>query len=192
MTMDPDPEHDLKARIDALRSEGVLAVTCPTCGGEASFHRAFGWLTGEEAERAKADPEILGVSESGGFVVELYPEVFLWSDPERAAGTSSSGHRVGVLRCTACRHHAKHRLRWPDDLYYRVRVAGVELVAYTREHAEDQLALLEQVQAIPTLLRPFLRVEFESRMPAAFMQTERLEPAVVALRRLLGITREDD
>lgn len=191
MTMDPDPEHDLKARIDALRSEGVLAVTCPTCGGEASFHRAFGWLTGEEAERAKADPEILGVSESGGFVVELFPEVFLWSDPERAQVQGNTGNRVGVLHCRACRHHAKHQLTWPDDLRYRLRVAETELVSYTREHAEDNLSLLRQVQAVPRILRPFLRDEFELRMPAALMADALLAPAIEALEKLLSVSAGD-
>ena len=189
--MDPDRNQDLRDRIDALRTEGVLAVACPTCGSEASFHRAFGWLTGEEAERAKADPEILGVPVREGYVLELFPEVFLWSDPERAEVSGNTGNRVGVLHCTTCRQHGKHRLIWPDDLYYRLRVGDIELVSYTREHAEDNLSLLQQVRAVPKILRPFLRDEVEMRMPPALMNEELLEAAIEALERLLGVSSED-
>ena len=192
--MDPDRSHnqDLRDRIDALRTEGVLAVACPTCGSEANFHRAFGWLTGEEAERAKADPEILGVPVRDGYVVELFPEVFLWSDPERSEVSGNTGNRVGVLHCGSCQHHAKHTLIWPDDLYYRMRVGETELVSFTREHAEDNLSLLQQVRAVPRILRPFLRDEVEMRMPPALMQEELLEPAIEALAKLLGVNPEGD
>ncbi|MDJ0973990.1 MAG: hypothetical protein QNJ98_05985 [Planctomycetota bacterium] len=189
--MDPDRNQDLRDRIDALRTEGVLAAACPTCGAEASFHRAFGWLTGKEAERAKADPEILGVPVRDGYVIELFPEVFLWSDPERAEVQGNTGNRVGVLHCDACGHHAKHHLTWPDDLYFRLRVGDTELVSYTREHAEDNLSLLLQVRAVPRILRPFLRDEVEMRMPPALMKDGMLEPTIEALAKLLGVSPED-
>lgn len=189
--MDREQNNDLKARLEALRSEGVLAVACPTCGSEGSFHRPFAWLTGEEAQRAKADAEIIGVAESRGYVVELYPEVFLWSDPERSEAGGSTGHRIGVLRCASCGHHDKHRIRWPQDLYFQVSVEGRELAAYTREHAEENLDHLEMLIAVPTVLRAFFVEQLPARLPEGFTDTTVMAHAIAALRHLLGRDPED-
>lgn len=189
--MDREQNNDLKARLERLRSEGVLAVACPTCGSEGTFHRPFAWLTGAEAQRAKADPEIIGVAESRGYVIELYPEVFLWSDPDRTEAAGAGGHRVGVLSCLSCRHHDKHRIRWPQDLYFQVSVKGRELVAYTRQHAEENLELLEMLIAVPEELRPFFVEQLPARLPEGFIETTVMAHAIAALRHLLGRGPED-
>ena len=53
------------------------------------------------------------------------------------------GLDLGSVRCTRCRHRAKHDLRWPDDAYFSVSYRSKVLWAFDRETAGELLRYLE-------------------------------------------------
>ena len=105
--------EELDARLEHAWRHGAIAVRCPTCAEEAGFRDPFLFLSGDLAEAAATDPGVMGVRESGGYLVELYPDVFLASDPARGGVRGKRDGSFGVLLCLHCGHRVRHRLRWP-------------------------------------------------------------------------------
>lgn len=110
-----------------------LDIRCPRCGGRAAWTEPFAYV--RKAELEQMAPEQAARLRTWGrwTVRERFPSVAPWKAPARGEGYTYG--KNGVVRCGACHLVARHRLRWPEDLYFRWSVRGTPLWAWDAEHA---------------------------------------------------------
>ena len=147
---------------NGLRSDWQdIAVACPACGSCAVFTAPFQILEGEQAQLAAADPRIRGHDYQGRYVVERFPDLFGWNDPENRIIHFRGPPAVwGVVSCGHCPYCKKHRLSWPADAFYRIELPFGPLWARDRR----ELLLMRECFCGAT---DKYRV-FTNRLPQAF------------------------
>lgn len=107
---------------------GPLNVRCPRCGGKAEYDLPFDLYP---VARGQPPDEERSLHRWGGWLVaERYPSVKPWDGS--VDGISESD---GVVKCSICHFVGEHRLRWPQDAYYRWAIRGNVLWAFNLEHA---------------------------------------------------------
>ena len=113
-------------------------------------------------------------------VVEKYPSVVKWVQPEKGHGYI---HRRGVVRCLACHHVDLHDIAWPDEAYYRWNIRGHTLWACNREHAQVLLAFLGSKERDPSRFPGY--VKSLRKLPSEFISTKVRDDIVKAISRTL-------
>jgi hypothetical protein len=161
------------------------AIRCERCAGEAAFEAPFELLDGEDAARAIALGRP-GVKLGGGFALERFPREFPWGDPDnwrRRPSGYPAGPRWGVATCGACGRRAKHRVDWPREAFYQVRIDADVLWAYDRAGAVTILQFIRSADRDAFAVKgPY----FLRKIPKEFLLVRRREKIVAALEKLLG------
>ena len=155
----------------------TVAVLCPRCQKQASFHPPFTFLS-EEAPEAEDLPRWNNVR-----VQERFPTVFSWADSDNPFkglfwGTPKrhpSDYPVwGVITCPYCTLLRKHRLAWPTDAFYAVPFQGQVLWAWDRAtliEIRDHVASITRSKRVHPLLkylpRDFLLAKHRAAMVKA-------------------------
>jgi hypothetical protein len=156
----------------------AVAVACPRCGSESRFVPPFRFVSGDtpNPKRLRRWNSLL--------VVERFPEVFPWTDrdnpfPSMFWGTPKRRWEdypiVGVLKCPACTLLRKHRLTWPADAFYRVRVGRATLWAW------DRRSLIWIRDHIAATDRPKRRWPILKYLPSHFLAAKRRGAIVRAI-----------
>jgi hypothetical protein len=160
-----------------------IDITCPRCGAVAAFHEPFEFVT-----TGAVDDDRPRHQWGGWTVIELFPSMFRWKAPGASAhylrhgGGQGGGYPVltyGLLQCSSCHVAARHRLRWPDDAYWKWQIRGNVLWAWDRKHAT---AILRFVSAKirPARISPRLR-----HIPTVFLTAANRDEVVRKIRARL-------
>lgn len=170
-------------------------IVCPRCERRATFDEPFQFYSRERDVPAGDLP----VHRWGGWYVrERFPSVFPWRP---ARGPSSFGRSVGhwnvagyrlfehgVVRCPACHLVARHRVRWPEDAFFRWRIRSETLWAHDEAHARVLLAYVESTLRDPGRFPGYaagLR-----RLPALFLSARKRALVARRIRATLGSVGE--
>jgi hypothetical protein len=107
---------------------GPLNLRCPRCRGKAEYDLPFDLYA---AAKGQPPGEERRLHRWGGWLIaEKYPSVKPWEGAPDGISESD-----GIVKCGECHFIGEHRLRWPDDAYYRWEIRGNTLWAFNSEHA---------------------------------------------------------
>ena len=109
-----------------------LDIRCPRCGERARWEEPFE-IRGARDEVDASRQGASTIQWGGWRVREKFPSLVPWRPPRRGEGWRH--YADGVVRCGACHLVARHRLRWPEDAFFRWNVRGTPLWAWHAEHA---------------------------------------------------------
>ncbi|MBV9171033.1 MAG: hypothetical protein JOZ81_13215 [Chloroflexi bacterium] len=160
-----------------------MTIRCPRCGGPALFDAPFAF---HPQSRGRPDTGGRPLHDWGGWwVEEKYPSILGWDPPRTSA--PAPHRRLGVVRCPECHLVGSHQLQWPQDAYYRWLVHGVELWAWSADHARALLAYLGSKGRDPTRFPGY--TSMLRKLPAAITASKVRDDVVRRLGRSLGQTR---
>jgi hypothetical protein len=153
-----------------------LEIRCPRCSKRARWEEPFE-ITGTRDEINASEPGAATRTWGPWRVREKFPSVVRWRTPRKGQGWQH--YAQGVVRCGACNLVAPHRLRWPDDAFFRWNVRGTPLWAWHAEHAR---VLLDHIGA---------RVRDPFRYPHPYPRSlQRLPADVLAGRNRERVARQ--
>lgn len=116
--------------------ESEIAITCPKCGSEAVFRKAFEFVTKEQKEEIEKSSTFYGniIESRGKYFIERYPKDFCFPDDINS----------GMVICEKCSYSHEHGAVLPSECYYQIFLHGERIWAYNRE---QMIALYEYVAA---------------------------------------------
>jgi hypothetical protein len=166
-----------------------IALTCPSCGGEARFFPATLRSippAGLDATRSLRCIDLFEVEEPHRKGIRTHYGAFFhrmgdtppegWELPDRWAAF------VGTLACLSCNLRRKHVLDWPTEAHFQLDFDGQRLWFYNRDHIAALIALLEAKN--PRALPRFYW--FNNILPSHF-KTEKARKALpTRLRKLIS------
>lgn len=183
----------------------VLDISCPSCGGRASFEFA-------EVVRIKRRVDLDFFKESPFFEYRFFEEAWAGTSwhgalffpglesrtadaaaplPEGYSASDwehgrylyrSHGLDLGVAACSSCGTREKHRLDWPKDAYYQVQHRGSLLWAFHRESAAE---LRDFVSSDERSREGYKWQSFLLHIPHEFLTRKARQHVVKCLDRLL-------
>lgn len=109
-----------------------LEIRCPRCGARARWEEPF-VIGGTRDEVDAGHPGAETIAWGSLRIHEKFPSLLRWRDTRTGRGWRH--YAIGVVRCPRCHLAARHRLRWPDDAFFRWNVRGTPLWAWHAEHA---------------------------------------------------------
>lgn len=131
-----------------------------------SWDRKESWSPGEP------DP-----SWRGWIVIEHDPGIHRWVQP-------SEGHRqsdTGIVFCAQCSARREHRLRWPEDAWYRFELRQGLLWAWSRAHVDALIDYIASTDRDAGAHHPF--GGFLRHVPSEFLAVTDRDEIVKRLRR---------
>ena len=169
-----------------MRGLDRLEVTCPKCGGHATFCEPFDF-------RSELPTDTPAHRWGSWHVVERFPHVFPWSPPKGISSqaltygpNNGQGYALfhhGVVECEACGEPFLHTLTWPEDAWWQWSIRGKMLWAWNQTHAEQ---ILEYVRATD---RPHRSTSgWIGSIPSHFLSAKVRETVVKAVERKLAAT----
>ena len=182
-------------------------VSCPKCGGLASFEFAeivkialkrdvpffqhsklfdYRFLHNWEGQRWHAAIYYAGLHGRATECLKDLPAGYSpedWHHPKHLYRAET--HNLGCVSCGECHHRAKHELSWPGDAFYKVEHRGKLLWAF---HCESATDLRGFVASSDRDVESFTWSSFLLHVPAEFLAKGARDAVVKKLDRLLEKT----
>jgi hypothetical protein len=107
-----------------------------------------------------------------------------WRLLARDVTARRSAHEVptwGVALCSQCAYRAKHRLRWPDDAFYKISVMGDTLWAWDASYLELLRKFISSTDR--SLPKHWMHRKFVTHVPSKFLRAKHRKAVLHSIDR---------